>query len=143
MARDVEDEHHGPAEQGGEVRARAGAPGLAAHTVEQAHRALGDDDVGARHRLGSDRRQGGVGHGETVEIDAGRAGGGGVERGIDVVRSVLHAAHGQAAAAQRSLQAEGDRGLSRAGTRCGDEQAWRRRHSPTAVRKSRTCAAIA
>ena len=79
LAGDVDHQHDRPAEQRREIGARAGVSVRARHAVEQPHRAFDDDEVGAVGRLARDLAQQRVGHGEGVEIGAGRAGRGGME----------------------------------------------------------------
>ena len=102
-------------------------PGSPADAVEEAHRALGDDEV--RHsRAGpaDEAVEGGVVHGEAVEIDARRAGRRRVEGGVDVVGSALDAADLEAAAPKRPLKAERRRWS------CRRPSAARRREGPGA-----------
>ena len=92
------------------------------HAVEQTHRTLGDDQIGvARRRLGQ-RRQKVVRHGEGVEVEARRAGRGGMEGRVDVVGAAFDAADAHPPADERALEPERDGRLARARARGGDER---------------------
>ena len=121
---DVEHEHDRPAGERREVRGRAVAARAAcAGAVVESHDALGDADfcigAGVTQQARDERRA----HGPGVEVDAGAAGGGGVERRVDVVGSALEGLHGDAAPAQSAQQAERYRRLAGARSGRGDDHA--------------------
>ena len=80
LAGHVQHQQHRQAEPGGEVGGGAGAAGWPGDAVEQAHRALDDEQIAARG-FGEQSVQQRRRHRPTVQVDAGRAGGRGVERG--------------------------------------------------------------
>ena len=88
--------------------------------VEQPHDAFDNRE----RRSGRERsRQRFRPHCPAIEIDAGTAGGGGMEGGIDIVRANLGAGDIDALAPERPEQAERDRGLAAARGRRRDDQA--------------------
>ena len=97
LAGNVEHEQHRQPVEAGKIGGSARASGLGRDAVEQAHRALDDDEVGAvRAAAGEGGEQVGM-HRPGIEIDAGPAGRRGMEAGVDIVRSRLGAAHHDAA----------------------------------------------
>ena len=90
LAADVDHQHHRPAHERGEV---GGRTATASSPVEQPHYALAYDHVGA---IAESRRKGvkrfGP-HGPDVEVDTVASAGGGVKRGIDVIRPDLERRH--------------------------------------------------
>ena len=87
-------------------------PGNPGDAVEQAHDAFDHQDLGVARRIGRERIEQRRRHRPAVEIDARRAGRGGMERGIDVVRACLGGPHRDAAPRQRRQQRKRDRGLA-------------------------------
>jgi len=122
LAGDVEHEDHGQAEPGGEVGGGAAPAGLGCDAVEQAHGGFDDEQLGVPGRVGGDVAEERRRHGPAIEVDAGMAGGGGVERGVDVVRPGFPRAHPHAAPPQRGQQRQRDGGLTRAGAGGGDDE---------------------
>ena len=128
---DIQDQHHRPAHHLGDLGAGAdaGFP-LRRDPVEQAHRPLGQDQVGGRlaGRMGDQPPRL---HRPGIQVEAGPPRGRQVEPRIDVVGPRLEGLHHQPAPAQRGQQAQHQHRL--AGPRCGgrDHQARRQgaRHS--------------
>ena len=101
----IDDQQHRHLQQMGEVGGRAfGAEG----TVEQAHDALDDDEVGVTGCFFKDRRNLAAAHGPRVEIVAGPARSRFVKAGIDIVRSSLGGGDSDAAVPQCPNQTQGD-----------------------------------
>ena len=96
-------------------RSRPMRPGSPGDAVEQAHDAFDHQQVGAARGLGGERVEQRRRHGPAVEIEARRAGGGGVEGRVDIVRSGFCRPHRQAAPRQRGQQRKRDGGLAGAG----------------------------
>ena len=113
----IDHEHHRQGQVAGEVRHRA-AP-VRRRAVEEAHRPL--DQQKARPR-GEPRDRGAV-HRPGVEVRAGRAAGGLVETGVDVVGAGLGAAHRHPGIAQGPQYAQRHRGLAGPRARGGEDQA--------------------
>ena len=109
---DVEHQEHRQTKARGEVGGRARAAGQSRHAVEQPHDAFDHQDLGVARRIGRERIEQRRRHRPAVEIDARRAGRGGMERGIDVVRACLGGPHRDAAPRQRRQQRKRDRGLA-------------------------------
>ena len=77
-------------------------------------------------------------HRPAVEIDAGQAGRGGVEAGVDVVRSRFRAACAHASPGQRAQYADRDRGLARARARRADDDRAGAHRAPRSLSRNAT-----
>ena len=139
-ARHVEHQQNRPAVAGGDVGIRPRAALARDDAVMQPHRAFGDHERRVpRGEAGAGVEQG-IGHGEAVEVQAGRARRRLMEGGVDIVRPAFGAAQSDAPAPERPHQREGHRGLAGAGARRRDEEAGGGHHrdvspgAPTAPR---------
>ncbi len=90
--------------------------------VEQAHDAFDDENIGVVGGLRGERIEQCRRHRPGIEIDARRAGGGGMERRIDVIGPGFRRAHRDAAPGERREQRERHRRLAGAGMRRGDDE---------------------
>src|SRR5436309_3756337 len=138
LSRNVEHQKHRQSVEPGEIGGRARSAFRSGDTVEQTHRAFEDDVFGVIRCLRGQSVEQGRGHRPAVEIDARQASSGGVEAGIDIVRSGLRAAYLQSAASERAQQADGDAGLARAGARRADDDRARRHVLPASSARMAT-----
>ncbi len=122
LPRDVEHQQHRQAEPGGEVGGGAGLARGSGHAVEEAHRALADQQVGAGRRAPRQRADECRRHRPGVEVEAVATGRGGVEGGIDVVRPVLAGRHRDPGAGEGAQQAQRHHRLAAARARRRDDQ---------------------
>lgn len=121
----VDHQHHGPAQHLCDIGGGAGAGNAAGgDAVEQAHRALGEHDIGI-HAAADEMGDCPAVHRPAVDVDGGAARGCGVEGGIDVIRTALEALHVQSAMTPGACERQRQRGLADAGGRCGDDEACR------------------
>ena len=118
LAAGVDHERDGQAQAGREVGCRAGA---VAGAVEQAHRALAQDErsVGAERRDAAGERR--RAHRPGVEVHAVMARRQSVVARIDVVRPRLEGPHGMAVRPQMGEQSGAEDGLAAAGSRRGED----------------------
>ena len=133
LPRHVEHQHHGPPEARRDIGARAGAPRRALDSVEEAHRAFRDHDIGRRRRQGTEMRQKTVGHREAVEVEARRPRGGAVKGGVDIIGAAFGSADAQPPPRQRALEAERERRFAGSRARGRDEDSGRGRCAAHAV----------
>ena len=130
LPRHVDDKDDRQAEMRGEVGGGAAAAGRRAGAVEQAHDALDHQHVGAGSGVRSEAVEERRRHRPAVEIEARRAGRGGMKRRIDVIRPGLGRAYHDAAARERGDERQRHRGLAGAGLRRRDDQAARTYGAP-------------
>src|SRR5207248_11405811 len=118
--RHIDNQQHRTVEQPSQL-GRAGAVILGRAAVEQAHDTLDNGNVGAVARSLEEGPQRVGWHEPGVEVAAWPPRGGGVVRGIDVVRAGFERLDGQAASAQGRDDGGSDRGFAYAASGSGDK----------------------
>jgi hypothetical protein len=125
LSADIEHQHHGPSGRRRDIGGRAVAPGAGrGNAVEQSHDALGQHEISVvgdpQQRLDPAARLR-----PGIEIERCPAGGDGVKRRVDIIRSAFIGLHDPAAPSERGEQRQGQRRLAAAAGGRGDDQAGR------------------